>query len=1158
MKLAGEAGSLLKIEDEVAAAVAEAKTQWLAEVKQVPGQGSLFADLVRHEQQRMDFEVAEITDETFWERAEGSIYTALREYAEKAENGGGYQRRLFAEDAARGFAFIDICRQRYDVLVMNPPFGERPECCETYLQANFPETVGDFFSMFYERALHVVNERGKVGAITNRTWLSLPTFEGLRTRIFGKRGCVEVAADLGSFVLDAQVETAAGIIGRDVSSHRMVMWIRLLKTKSKHETLLKSIALANVGLRHETAFLASQQQFLSLPTSVYGYWMSSRLITLYHPQNSIGVRTAEVKQGTATADDFRFLRLAWEIFPFEIGLGKRWLRFAKGGEYAPFFDDVHLALLWKRGGAEIISWGYGRPQNTQYFGKAGITWPLRTTSQFGPRALPSGCAFGHKGPTAFPINGIIPNVLLGLLASLPARLLLSVRLGAGDDAPGSASKSYEVGLIRDLPFPVFSEEQLRILETTTARCIALARSRACEDDETTAYFITPILAAAEKTTSVRNVVTASIKQRDERFVESCLLSSSIDGIVSEALGFGETDKVVMWEELEPPVTAFDSKREPDTELFKQAYLTKDAIAGNTLPGGVEAENDVRVLTRRKQQIVLRDEETICRLFEITPQTFAQTRQRLSLLHNEDLSESIKSFLNYAAGCVFGRWDIRFATREKPAPELPDPFAPLPVCPPGMLQNAAGLPAAPSDVPASYPLRISWPGILVDDKGHTEDIERRVQEALHVIWPDRADAIEQEACEILNVKTLREYFRKPAGFFADHLKRYSKSRRQAPIYWPLSTKSSEYTLWLYYHRLNDQTLYSCVNNFVEPKLRQVSEEAQRLRAKGTGRNRDEEKEFEQLQDFELELQEFRDELLRLAKLPWRPNLNDGVQITAAPLWKLFRLPKWQKTLKETWQVLEKGDYDWAHLAMTIWPQRVVPKCTKDRSLAIAHELENLFWVEDTGVWRVLKSPKQEIEEQKRRQESAARKRVKQQLAEFAASEAGRLSADDVAHRLAASEWDDRELALLLYPQRMAEKCWEELPLVQKLGLKHPAKKTKAARDKFIKEIKVEGCAEIAPMLEAALSGRAKSLAECWKELENGKQDQLQLALALWPDRVVDKCAEDVSLAEEHGLRKFFWVQHAAKEWRRRETQEVEIANEVARRRGAAAGQGQSRV
>jgi hypothetical protein len=62
-------------------------------------------------------------------------------------------------------------------------------------------------------------------------------------------------------------------------------------------------------------------------------------------------------------------------------------------------------------------------------------------------------------------------------------------------------------------------------------------------------------------------------------------------------------------------------------------------------------------------------------------------------------------LAYAFGLVVGRWDIRYATGEKAAPDLPDPFAPLPVCPPGHLQNAQGLPAGPADVPTSYPVRI---------------------------------------------------------------------------------------------------------------------------------------------------------------------------------------------------------------------------------------------------------------------------------------------------------------------------------------------------------------------------------------------------------------------------------------------------------------------
>jgi hypothetical protein len=298
-------------------------------------------------------------------------------------------------------------------------------------------------------------------------------------------------------------------------------------------------------------------------------------------------------------------------------------------------------------------------------------------------------------------------------------------------------------------------------------------------------------------------------------------------------------------------------------------------------------------------------------------------------------------ISFCVGTCFGRWDVRFASDEKDAPEISDPFVPLPVCPPGMLLNAQHLPAESQDVTNDYPLRISWPGIIVDDEGHTEDIISRAREAIEVIWKEKAGNIEHEACEILGVRSLRDYFAKPSGFFADHLKRYSKSRRQAPIYWPISTASGSYTLWIYYHRLNDQTIYTCVNDFVEPKLRDIAIELTTLRQNGIGRSHDDEKKLENLQDFEIELQEFRDELLRVARLPWKPNLNDGVQITAAPLWKLFQLPKWKKTLKETWGKLEKGDYDWAHLAYSIWPDRVLEKCKKDKSLAIAHNLEELY-------------------------------------------------------------------------------------------------------------------------------------------------------------------------------------------------------------------------
>ena len=178
------------------------------------------------------------------------------------------------------------------------------------------------------------------------------------------------------------------------------------------------------------------------------------------------------------------------------------------------------------------------------------------------------------------------------------------------------------------------------------------------------------------------------------------------------------------------------------------------------------------------------------------------------------------------------------------------------------------------------------------------------------------------------------------FFAHHLQRYSKSRRKAPIYWPLTTTSGGYTLWLYYPSLTSQTIYTAINDFVEPMLRQVGADVTALRNQGTARTRDDEKRLEELQNQELELLDLQGLLLKIAP-NFQPHHDDGIQISAAPLWPLFRHKPWQKVLKDTWIKLEKGDYDWAHLAMNYWPDRVREKCQTDKSLAIAHGLESLY-------------------------------------------------------------------------------------------------------------------------------------------------------------------------------------------------------------------------
>jgi hypothetical protein len=276
-----------------------------------------------------------------------------------------------------------------------------------------------------------------------------------------------------------------------------------------------------------------------------------------------------------------------------------------------------------------------------------------------------------------------------------------------------------------------------------------------------------------------------------------------------------------------------------------------------------------------------------------------------------------SLISWAVGVAFGRFDWAIARGERHSPPDPDPFDPLPAKSPGMLPDGA----EPFHAHA---------GILVDDHGNPHDLAHLVEEVLARVQV----AVPEDVSPWLQ----RE-------FFLFHLQSYSKSRRKAPIYWPLSTVSGGYTLWLYYPSLSGQTLYTAINDFVEPKLKELDANVTVLRRKAAARTLDDERQFEALQAFELELIELRDSLLKLAAT-YRPVHEDGVQISAAPLWQLFRHRPWQKILKDTWANLEKGDYDWAHLAMNYWPDRVREKCRTDKSMAIAHGLEDLY-VEPTA-------------------------------------------------------------------------------------------------------------------------------------------------------------------------------------------------------------------
>ena len=793
-------------------------------------------------------------------------------------------------DFFEGFAFIDLCRKRYDVILMNPPFGEEGKNSKPYIIQKYPDSKGNVLANFVERQLELINPLGLIGAITSRSCYYLGSFDKYRKNLLAKYAQFHCFADFGDGVLDALVETAAYCLGKAQIPTKSLPFFRLLIESEKGIALLDTIQSFNQGLLDERIFISSLEMFTNLPSVPFAYWIDVDVTEAIISKPPIEPAGCHMAVGLQTGLDWRFLRLAWEVDPSTIASWDNkttfssdfkqiqkwyndiftnseitWAYYSKTDEVIPWYSPIHMLVKWEKHGEEIRNFVDNRSKprsairNQGYYFLPGLSYMPRTT-RLVPYVVPAGIVPTAGRSTVFPNRGDETNILLLLSSNLGS----AVARFFGENF---ARPFFQKGMVQQIPFKKLDNKIVTEGRRITIREIN-ARRVLCSHIEPYQDFICY-----------------------DYFSESALLCDDLTTLLGEDLeikianDFGITAQG--YQQLEKDILeAVSVRAQPDDKK------------NGDLDQGVEAS-----------------------IPSVTPAL-----------------NKAESVISYLVGLVFGRWDIRYATREKTSPELPDPFAPMPACPPGMLQNTQCLPASPKDVPEDYPLRISWPGVLVDDEGHPEDVEQRVREALHVIWQDKAEAIEQEACQNLRVISLRDYFRKQSGFFADHLNRYSISRRKAPIYWPLSTPSCCYTLWLYYHRISDQTLFTCVNDFLDPKLKQVSEEVSSLRQK-KDRSAVDEKELERLTDFESELKDFRAELLRVAAF-WKPNLNDGVQITAAPLWQLFHHKPWQKKLKATWEKLEAGEYDWAHLAYSIWPERVREKCKTDKSFAIAHDLEHL--------------------------------------------------------------------------------------------------------------------------------------------------------------------------------------------------------------------------
>ena len=729
MRLAGEAGSLLKIEENVSALVADARAQWKKIGKQ---EGDFFSqaeilNLDRRSilsQQPLDTgswsleALSGIPDEQFWEKAEERIYQSLRDFAESTGS-DGYQRRLFADDAACGFAFIDLCRQRYDVALMNPPFGDASLPSKSYLDDTYGDTKGDVYKAFVECFQARLVPAGFLGIISSRTGFFLGGSEDWRTRVVLRLFRPIALADLGGGVLDAMVEVAAyvlrslsesetldlthsivpvlekvvrdkqdrfslpkwqsardglkrhqavaelkhleieGFVERDSGEivryspnwkavrvitpppetvYPPLVCVRALTEEDKAETLIQEIGLNSSKL----TFVTDPGGFLSVPGCTFAYWVgaSVRRVFSTFPRFKDGSGRNACMTNPA-GDDMRYFRAAWEVPERFVGPGVRWVPLAKGGAYSPFYSDVHLLVDWD-------------PDHESYRGFIGtfhrpMSKPASLNCFFRPgltwpRRTTSGLAF-----RVLPAGCIFADK--GPIAVVPddsSNSLLAL-LAFGN------SKAFE-GLV-----------SLHLAAADTA-----ARSY-----EVGVIQRTPLPPFDEEVTK-QAATLSNCAWSTKRSLDCAELISHAFVLPSSLSTSGST--------LSERAAEWSSKVRTSEEEVTAIKAKIDDLAFRIY--GLDAEDRAALTTTLGTKSMGSSE-----IDEDDEEREPSTRDTASL--SSDL-------LDYAIGAALGRWDLRFATGEKPVPSEPDPFDPLPVCPPGMLQNADGLPATPAQRPRRLP------------------------------------------------------------------------------------------------------------------------------------------------------------------------------------------------------------------------------------------------------------------------------------------------------------------------------------------------------------------------------------------------------------------------------------------------------------------------
>ena len=303
--------------------------------------------------------------------------------------------------------------QKYDVVVTNPPYmgaSNMNSDLSEYVKKYYSDSKSDLFAIFIEVCSRMAKQNGYQAMITQHAWMFLSSFEKLREKMMltetismahlGARAFEEIGGEV--------VQTTAFVRCANHVEGYKGTYCRLIEPTSQQ-------GKEEMFLAGQNRYTANQDDFAKIPGASVAYWVSKKLYSTF--RNSLLYDYTISDGQNKTGDNAKFVREFWEVRNSNVGKGKKWLFYAKGGGYRKWYGNLSEVVNWSEEAREfykndkicrII------PEYLWY--KAGITWSLISNNP-SFRLLPEEATFDVGGSSIFLKDNSNIEFVLGLLNS---------------------------------------------------------------------------------------------------------------------------------------------------------------------------------------------------------------------------------------------------------------------------------------------------------------------------------------------------------------------------------------------------------------------------------------------------------------------------------------------------------------------------------------------------------------------------------------------------------------------------------------------------------------------------------------------------------------------------------------------------------------------